>query len=351
MTDKTFTLSMLPAANGDAIWISAGQTGAVKHILIDAGVADTAEKLAAHVARLQEKFGQPVVISLLVLTHIDEDHIDGVLGFLSMLRDARVHVEAMWYNGYHQVFNVKPEKSDKLGPANAERVSAMVQHLNIPLNPGLGDDAALTVESCSQLDSPNLPGIAISVLGPTQQRVDRLRRKWAATMKGTQGTIYAQTRRTLEDDVLGGAKKIASDASASNGSSIILLIEYEEIGVLMTGDAFGPDLNRILENLGESQRENVRFIKLPHHGSWRNMHDELPGRTAARHYLISTDGKSGHPDTDTISLFDSIKRSAVFHFNYVEPRARVAAALPGVVVGNVPDTTGLHLNLIELSTS
>jgi len=347
MTDKTFTLSMLPAANGDAIWISVGETGAVKHILIDAGVAGTAEKLAAHVARLQEKFGQPVVISLLVLTHIDEDHIDGVLGFLSTLRDAHAHVEAMWYNGYHQVFNVKPEKTDTLGPANAERVSAMAQHLRIPVNPGLSDDAALTVESCSQLDSPNLPGVAISVLGPTQQRVNQLRRKWRASMKGAQGTIYAQTRQALEDDVLGGTKKIASDASASNGSSIILLIEYEEIGVLMTGDAFGPDLNCILENLRESQRENVRFIKLPHHGSWRNMHDELPSRTAALHYLISTDGRSGHPDTDTISLVNSIKPSAVFHFNYTEPRARVAAAVPGVAVGKAPDTTGLHLNLID----
>lgn len=344
-TEKIFRVTMLPAAQGDATWLTVGDTSGVHHILIDTGVIGTAPALAAHALALRTEFNQPVVISLMVLSHIDADHIAGAPLFLSLLRELGITVHALWYNGYHQVFGIKEKPADTLGAAIAEQVSAQARHLRIPINPGLAADVALTTASSHSLAPADLPGVSITVLGPDPARLRELKGAWSRNMRGTPGTEYEATYRRLESDKL-GAGRTGTDTAPANGLSIVLLIEYAGTGLLMTGDAFASDLLAALAALPAGRRRLIRYVKLPHHGSARNICPELVEQLVARHYLVSTNGANGrHPDVGTIELIMARHPDATFHFNYESPQKKIAAAIDGVRVGSRPDSSGLTLNL------
>ncbi len=69
------TIEMLPAAHGDALWIEYGTGRNIRRILIDGGPARSYEmglrRRMAMIPEQQRKF------ELVVVTHIDADHIDG----------------------------------------------------------------------------------------------------------------------------------------------------------------------------------------------------------------------------------------------------------------------------------
>jgi len=66
---------MLPADNGDCLWIEYGDPSSPRRILIDCGAVSAARTVASRI----ESIGAPSkrVFELFVLTHIDADHING----------------------------------------------------------------------------------------------------------------------------------------------------------------------------------------------------------------------------------------------------------------------------------
>ena len=82
-----FRIEMLPAAHGDCLWIEYGSGSAVHRILIDGGPAHAYPALRQRILHLpagERRF------DLLVITHIDADHIEGVI---RLLLDAEALVE------------------------------------------------------------------------------------------------------------------------------------------------------------------------------------------------------------------------------------------------------------------
>ena len=64
------------------------------------------------------------------------------------------------------------------------------------------------------------------------------------------------------------------DASITNLSSIMFLMEFEEKKILFTGDGVGRDVLDILSEkkmLNSEGRLHVDILKVPHHGSERNV--------------------------------------------------------------------------------
>jgi beta-lactamase superfamily II metal-dependent hydrolase len=84
----------------------------------------------------------------------------------------------------------------------------------------------------------------------------------------------------------------------------VLFVEHAGRTALLTGDARG---DRIVAGLTEtgmlhgSGRLRVGLVKLPHHGSNRNLERSLFDRVHADHYVISADGvKHHHPSEETM---------------------------------------------------
>ena len=69
-----FRIEMLPAAHGDCLWIEYGSGARVHRILIDGGPAHAYPALRERILHLPADARR---FELLVITHIDADHIEG----------------------------------------------------------------------------------------------------------------------------------------------------------------------------------------------------------------------------------------------------------------------------------
>src|SRR5262245_51291062 len=105
-----FRIKFFPAQQGDAIWIEyASNANKPYRILIEAGTPSTAPAVRAHIENLPQDDRR---FDLMVVTHVDTDHIGGVLKLLSDL-PAGTSFDDVWFNGWPQIRNAK---SSRLGP-------------------------------------------------------------------------------------------------------------------------------------------------------------------------------------------------------------------------------------------
>ena len=94
-----------------------------------------------------------------------------------------------------------------------------------------------------------------------------------------------------------------SDRSVPNLSSIMILAQADGKKILLTGDARGDHLIQGLQQtslLKTNGTLHVDILKVPHHGSSRNVDEEFFKRITADKYVISANGKYGNPDLETL---------------------------------------------------
>ena len=99
----------------------------------------------------------------------------------------------------------------------------------------------------------------------------------------------------------------------------VLLAEYGEESILLTGDAFPGD---IVKGIGRiipaGEKLPLTAFKVPHHGSRNNNSNELFEAFNCHSFMVSTNGrKHGHPDREGIAriLIHSAGDTALY-FNY-----------------------------------
>jgi hypothetical protein len=60
-------------------------------------------------------------------------------------------------------------------------------------------------------------------------------------------------------------------------------------------------------------------LKLPHHGSVRNVTEEFLTTVTADHYVMSANGKYDNPDLDTLKLLSKLRGDAPCTFHLTNP--------------------------------
>lgn len=256
-------------------------------------------------------------IELLVITHVDADHIEGVVKLLNDA-DLALEVGEVWFNGYRHL-----PPNDSLGPAQGEMVSALLEQRGLAWNASF-DGGPVRREPDGALPRRKFPdGLVLTVLAPGDKELRALRLVWERECRRA-GIAPGSTREAL--DLLASSKRLnpldtylgdldveqlaarpqtERDTSAPNASSIVLLAEYGERSVLLAGDAAPDTLTAGLERLlVERSRPvlDVDAFKLPHHGSRYNVTRDVLDLVRARTFLVSTDGKYfGHPDGAAIA--------------------------------------------------
>ena len=100
------TIEMLPANYGDALHISYGDEVEQHHIWIDGGIKGSFKK--GWEKRVRQLGQQGAELDLLVVTHIDADHINGVQAFVSGNQKgghppAIIPVRQVWFNQYRHI--------------------------------------------------------------------------------------------------------------------------------------------------------------------------------------------------------------------------------------------------------
>jgi hypothetical protein len=295
-------IEMLPAAEGDALWIEYGHPNAPMRILVDGGPARTYHALRARILALPPAARR---FELVIVTHIDTDHVDGII---RLLRDSSLELSIgdIWFNGYPQLI-----EADTQGPGEGEILGTLIQRQRLNWNAAFDHRAVVVDDGFTQKPLPG--GMMATIVGPTRVELDALLGEWDKVLAeeswvpGDEERALAELEERkrlrplpsigpLPDELGGGAADV--DPSKANGSSIALILQDPEgRRCLLTGDAHAPVLAGQLERLGGGEPVKVHAFKLPHHGSRNNVSDRLLAAVATRRYLVSSSGsKYQHPD-------------------------------------------------------
>lgn len=365
-----FKLEALFAREGDCLLLHYGPSeDEAKWILIDGGASGTWRRFLR--PRLQEMkdasdAADPrVPLQMVMVSHVDADHITGVLKLFEHLRDEPVDdqvcvVGQLWHNAF----------DDTIGQEDKELVSALVAP--VAGAQAASHEATAVVQSVKQgrdlrnaaaavgtrtnkefeglqPDRPGLvrlqpgpaqaidmgSGLTFKVVGPSEARLREYQEEW---------------NDFLEDKGIAEAQAASfDDESAYNLASLVVLAERDGKTMLLTGDARGDFLVNGMVEAGllgpeaayperkPGQRKKnwkegieaaeartdfepfpVDVFKLPHHGSDRNITVGVLKRIPAKHYVISADGKHHNPDRPTLDMIKEARGDAEYtiHFTF-----------------------------------
>lgn len=381
-----FTLEALQAAHGDALILHYGPLTKPRFILVDGGPKGIFE--ASLGPRLKEihiaRGGGVLEIRLMMISHIDDDHIAGILDFTRMLRDLKdrsaplpFDVLTLWHNSFDDIAG---KVNASVGPAltasqllsaakpktadGAAIIASVAQGRQLRLDAdALGLNMNSGFDDMLQFSAPGGPlnmgaQLTFTVLGPRQAELDALNKKWDKEVKallekkkkkknGGGSQLTAADLRSLAAEFV--------DKAIHNLSSVVVLAEFDGKRILLTGDARG---DFILESLREARLLKhgtiaVDIFKVPHHGSVRNAAAELFEVVVADHYVFSANGRDGNPDPPTFDLIFKARPKGKYHLWLTNPVARALARIkkkkPAGVTLHVRKPSSLSI-LIELGS-
>jgi hypothetical protein len=316
---KILELEMLPAAEGDALLLSYGESNALRYILIDGGRRSTYKHLRERILEIPVNGDGKRFFELLIVTHIDADHIEGII---CLLQDEGLDCEFgdIWFNDWNHLEPlVMGEAPVHLGAEQGEFLGALLQELELPWNLKFSEGAVVLPPEPDALPTVDFPGgLRLTIVSPTVETLIDLREKWSSAIEaaGFQPGNRDEALQQFADKAwaklpLGLGDESQSntlDHSEANGSSIAVLLDYEGVRLLLSGDAFPqvlrPSLDRWrTEQDDESALVSLDAFKLPHHGSKKNMTPQLMEIIECPTYLVSTSGaRFHHPNTDAIKI-------------------------------------------------
>jgi hypothetical protein len=338
-------LEALRARFGDSLLLHSGTTARPQLVIIDGGPAGVyTDALRPRLDQIRRERGLAadvaLEIELMMVSHIDDDHIAGLLELAQHLNSRRERREPLpwrirrfWHNSFDDILD-----NDDLQVASA--TSAMsTASLGEPLEPG--SDGAMILASVKQgrdlrnaLKALNLAGnnpfgglilaggprktvgvgdVTITVVGPIKETVEALQEKWNKEIKPL--LAKERSRERLAE--------IAAyvDTSVHNLSSIVVLGESQGRRMLLTGDGRGDHTLTGLRLAGLLQdgRLDVDVLKVPHHGSSRNIEPAYFKTIVARHYVVSADGRHHNPDVETLKMISDARDDDDFTIHLTYP--------------------------------
>lgn len=245
-------------------------------------------------------------LDLICISHVDQDHIGGILSMLNDEFEWRVYehqiaqglnprqpvglrppeIDGIWHNAFHEQIGqnrgvleqalaaaAKSSLAQGAGPLShghnlfdqlatslkeAAQVSRRLgaKQLNIPLNAAFGGNL---VRRHNRSEPVQMDDLTISVLSPTSARLSELEDKWNAWLRSIKGKkqIKAVRENAEEEEQLlleeglqaylalsgfGPAVGDRDDVTVQNVASIVMMVEEDGKRALFTGDARDDDI-------------------------------------------------------------------------------------------------------------
>lgn len=324
-------IRFLKAYNGDCIHIEYQDSeGVVKNILIDGGIGKTylnkkGKKGKPEFGTLKTLIGElrkrGQIIDLLILTHIDDDHIGG---FISWIEDDELSSEMIgkvWFNSGELIaeyFNEEPNKDLQININQGKTTNTSIAQ-GITFSSFLREKGIEANSIILKGQEILLDDLTFNILTPTETSLKKLLKEWNKKVKTTETSSKNDYQMTLLDHY--NNYKFKEDRSIPNGSSISFILSWKGKSFLFLGDAHPSDVCESLEDLkyGLSNPLQVEFIKLSHHGSKGSTNGDLLKLIDTKNYIICSDGSSfNHPHKQLLSLIINHNQYCNLCFNYPE---------------------------------
>ncbi len=299
------TIKSFRAGKGDSFLLSWKDCEKPHRLLVDAGLPGTYRFI-------RDELMKTPVLDGVVLTHVDMDHIGGLL---RMVEDDKNGL-----NPYPVYMNtpslaLAPGGEGKVGYRHGRLLEDILTEKGIEVHPMV---VGMTVDNIIQIG-----GLQLQILSPNRAIIDAFIKAWTAEQiferdQAAQQTDGMVARRTdilqLYEDILEAREEIPRwDQDLINASSIAFLISIGDIRMLFLGDANPETVYEELTRLGYSEATPLRldFCKVSHHGSRHNTSRNLLSLIDCRLFYISTDGSgpSYHPDRETLVRLSAFARA------------------------------------------
>lgn len=257
------------AGKGDCIRIRyKGTSGDFHNIIIDSGVLHFGTKFASICKEVEEKNES---IDVIIISHVDVDHLGGLL--YNLRNGMNFSVKEVWMNHGEKKNDVNVELSVKQN----EELFTRLNKLGILIRPVM------------QGMKYEIDGAIFNILWPNVSILNKLYEKNTSNVLLRRKSDYGYLFSELMDMQIK-----EKDVSRNNHASVIVEMKYQEAKILFTGDAWSED---ILNSIGQ---QTYDMIKLPHHGSVRNLSEKWGETIRCNNFMICTDGIM-HPDKHTIA--------------------------------------------------
>jgi hypothetical protein len=360
-----FSFEALRSLHGDSLLLHFGERREPRTVLIDGGPAPVyGATLKPRLLALRERLialgrieaSDALPLALAIVSHIDDDHIGGLLalaedtdGGLGLSHPSWVSPKALWHNTFEELAGDPGPVADlSIADSPASKTAAVIAsvpqgrdlrrcaeglgwHINHPFPGGLveGGEAGEPVRLDDATD--------LLVLAPRAGEIAAMRKEWAKQLK------------RLEAGKTDSASVAAYvDKSPTNLSSIVCLARQGPRRMLLTGDARGDLILKALDAAGAttSGKLHVDILKIPHHGSIRDLDTGFFARITADHYVISADGRNGNPETKTLEMIAASRNADDFtiHLTYASGEGDLGERLSAFVAER--DSAGRKFSVI-----
>ena len=343
-----FSLDVQRARKGDCLLVHYGASDKPGLAVIDGGPSQVYKSyLQPRLTQIRKARGlggdAALDVDLLIVSHIDDDHINGILDLTKELVNASDSkqplpwkIKSFWHNTFDDIIGNNPDEllssvtasfgaaalsgepdTEGLDPDTAKVLASVDQgfrlrddarKLKLRINPEFKGKLVMTTGGGEKINMGK--GLTLTVAGPLQEELVALQKDHDAFLKKHQDD--KKTRAALAS---------FTDTSVANLSSLVLLAEVEKKRMLLTGDARGDKILQGLELaclLPKNGTMHVDILKVPHHGSNRNIEPIFFRRITADHYVFSGNGEHGNPERETLQMLldEGGDREFTIHLTY-----------------------------------
>jgi ribonuclease BN (tRNA processing enzyme) len=338
-----FVLESLRAKHGDALLLHYGTEEKPRLAVIDGGPPGVYnDALKPRLLEIRKERGlketEPLNIDLMMVSHIDQDHIAGILELVRKMKDLRESkkpvpwkIGSFWHNAFDDILGnddvTAASPASVMTPASLGDAGLKHEGSLILASVGEGRELRKLLDALNLAGNPPFKGLVrgggkkvsfgnlkLTVVAPGEAEIQALQEEWDKKVKDL---------LKKEKDKESRAKIAAYvDESVFNLSSIVVLAEADGKRMLLTGDGRGDHTLQGLKAaklLDKQGRIEVDILKVPHHGSDRNVETAYFERIRARHYVISADGKHHNPDIAALRMISEARPDDDFTIHLTYP--------------------------------
>lgn len=314
-------------SHGDCAVVTFDDGGHPACIVVDGG--DDARSAEALARNLETQNVQ--AIDLLVGTHIDQDHINGLKLFAKAQLKCKeagkpyVAIREFWGPMPSQDKLLTGDPAAPSAPASPGADATPTQQYviqSVAQNDGLMDalrGLGTRVLHPALDDPPQVPfkSVAIDFLGPDIQiPSDHIKAKALAASTLASGGITIESLEDLQNAVAANAEAMAREADRdANNQSIVFRLrpatgskKAKEWTFLFPGDAEEEAWDRMVGDTRVAPLLAARVLKIPHHGSAINGINNAGAAKVKPKFSVNSVGqKHGLPDRETLERLRKLK--------------------------------------------
>jgi ribonuclease BN (tRNA processing enzyme) len=360
-------IEIFPANIGDSFLISYGKDYE-KHLLIDGGYKETYDNFLKK--RLKEISELKQELELVIVTHIDQDHIGGILKLIEenghSLEKKIIGINEIWHNSYRHLDEKNTEEIIKGSPEEAiiddiistgmalfttkegnisgyhgSMLASYIYENEYNWNTKF-DSKAISINNSTEVIIDN--DLKIILLSPSNENLENLKIEWEKHLKRRKMDfklgkgkkvddafefLLMRKEPEIEDGYFCSYKKSKKwdkiefpmeDSSKTNASSIAVILETKNDKALFLGDSKPSTIVESLKKLKKEKNYSFNFdiIKISHHGSLKSTSRELIELIDGKNWIFTGNGNNNKPSEDLVRYILEKKKNKFkkFIFNY-----------------------------------